>query len=39
MANGLVSELAGITSGPLVVRNNAVMAVAGAICGPLVALR
>ncbi|WIA21170.1 hypothetical protein OEZ86_005042 [Tetradesmus obliquus] len=38
-ANGLISEVAGIKSGPALVRSNCILAVAAGVCAPLVALR
>jgi amino acid permease len=37
--NGLVSELFGVKSGPLLQRSNIILGVAAAVCAPLVAVR
>jgi hypothetical protein len=38
-ANGLISEMFGVKSGPALVRSNCILAVAAGVCAPLVALR
>lgn len=38
-ANGLVSELVGVKSGPLLQRSNIILGVAAVVCAPLVAIR
>jgi hypothetical protein len=38
-ANGLISEMFGVQSGPALVRSNCILAVAAGVCAPLVALR
>jgi hypothetical protein len=38
-ANGMISEMFGVKSGPALVRSNCILAVAAGVCAPLVALR
>jgi hypothetical protein len=38
-ANGLISEVFGVKSGPALVRSNCILAIAAGVCAPLVALR